>query len=646
MLRTVSAPSMSTGLLPLAEADSPVTVPLMPVTSAPVPALNSLRGVIRQMDLVTKRIAGLVIWEANVQDFFDIVCLRKSSEGKIIAREIVRSFSLDERQKHCRKDDDADRTRRRNLRERTLCLTGSELQVLEESWMGEIRQADDSPSIPADERFFSFISFECSLSSSWEVVKQITYLAITKAALDRIVARAQYHRSGPVLPDFLDTWEKSFADKALQDCMYCLSSASPTQSLLAAISARSLSISCRYMTNFVHEDASWLDPVGLLDFDVDYSWGQGSVVENLVKTIQRRKMDFRRVQSLAPEHRTRPEEQRQMSLQSDFGFCRAGTRTDPIRDGEQHVASNCLRCSRSDTRNYNVYHEPWNNGSLQTMNGMVLISAPDANQKPEGGYVEQGICLFLLDESTTSDMDLLIEDTLQNMIAAEQMYHSIRAPKRGSFNHLNNKHWPYVAWNLPVPYRQNFPWETCDVKNWLEEHREGRKIPEPDEWDMPRDTASLMLLEGVMLQGQSCEMVMQQIMRRTMHKDIPQREGLERPGDGNDPTTLTLIDESELPTQGDQPLPRPQKRSRYPDARSPSKQTLAAQNLVHASSSKRRRTGPCHMLSQVAEAGTSGSDASSSLHAPSSSSDRSEMRIKVELFPEIIDLTIESDQSK
>jgi hypothetical protein len=510
-----SAPSIFGREMQSIEREMRFVSPPTSLNPLSAPSLTSHRGLVRQSNLVTKKIAGLCLWEANVPHFFHVVNggLKETNKGQTTARDIINTFSLEQRQtpnrKHGAKHDEI---HKRNLKERTLCLTGSELQVLEESWMGETQQADDFPAIPPNECFFCFVSFECYLTSSWEIVKQITYLAITKPALDMVGQYARYRRLAPTLPAFLGSWERNVGDKALQDCIYCLSFASPGQGLLAAIHAKSLTICCRprAMNAMTLEHPEWTNPIGLLDFDIDYSWGQGSVVEKHVKAIQRAKMDYQRVRNLSREHRTWTEEQRQNLLPGDFGFCRTGERTDPIHDGKEHIATECPRCCQSHSRNFGVYHQPWNNGQVQSMNGMVLVFAPDTNRE---NSKEQNFCLFFLQTPLHPGAMSLMDGTLQNMIAADQMYHSIRSPKQGCFVYFDRGQWPYVVWNLPIPYRHNFPWETDEIRNCLTEYREGRNMAAIREWDdFARKRALLTLYKGILIEGKPYEEVHQQIL--------------------------------------------------------------------------------------------------------------------------------------
>jgi hypothetical protein len=133
---------------------------------------------------------------------------------------------------------------------------------------------------PPEEKFHCFISSEFFLISSWRVVRAIAYLAIS-IGLVRILENYANVKPLPVLPGETQ-WGKSCPDAALQQCLICHLSASRSQSLAAAIAARSFVLSptgplidlarkrCDDSKASEESDAIW--------FDYDHSWGQGFIV--------------------------------------------------------------------------------------------------------------------------------------------------------------------------------------------------------------------------------------------------------------------------------------------------------------------------------------------------------------------------------
>ncbi|KAF2177247.1 hypothetical protein K469DRAFT_809553 [Zopfia rhizophila CBS 207.26] len=474
-----AAQSVAARLGPRFEHGVPIDLSPGDNRSLPFPVPKTEHGTVCSANVVTKRLAGLCLWEANFMEFFEMVTTRKSSEKdktQSVAREIIGCFSAESRQKYvkfrktrhrpshpCVRSESSLKEgspKKGGLERCTLCLTGSQLQALEESWIGGVEPTSDVPALPPDERFYCLISFECFLTTSWEVVEQITYLAITRPVADLLTRYASYKR-GASIPFFPDSWWIACADTALQECINCLSSASSSQLLLAAISAKSVTIRAQQET-LCRDDTT----VELLDFDCNYGWGQGVVVEKHIKATQRTKVDVQRVQNLSRGFRTLREDHLQRSLQTNFSFCRNFERATPILDSKRHDVAACSRCSQTLHGNAAGRRELWTTAAIQSTNGMVLVEASETSGIL---YTPDDLCLFVLHPPDHLNAASTIPRTLNQILEAGKMYHSIRNPKRGWLNHFQESHYPNIMWNLPLIYWAVTPKAKNDMKNWLGE---------------------------------------------------------------------------------------------------------------------------------------------------------------------------------
>jgi hypothetical protein len=427
----------------------------------PFPVPRTRFGTIRSANLSTQKLTGLCLSKANVEEFLLIAAGNSidKTESKSIAREMLDCFSSNGRKERHRTDLGLTYSEsERELEKHIFVLSGSDLQVLEESWIGEAEAVGDVPELPPAEEFYCLISFECFLSSSWEVVKQITYLAISKPAIDILLHWASYTQSPltPFTPPYC-------GDTTLQQCINCLSSASPSQSLLAAFAARSLTWYPLPNTPPSNEDAS----SKVLDFDNDYGWGQGDVVERYLKLLQRGKEEMLRVQRLPKEYRTENEEFQNLFNRSDFSFCRISERTLPIPNGRNHDATTCLRCCQSRASKSTSSKVPWDCKIAHSTNDMVLVEALDARSTKSEHWHD--LCLFALNPVSNSSTISLVYDTVESIMESKRMYHSIKSPKRGHYRRHFPLHDLCVMWNLPIRYRHIFPKLVCDIKNWLAE---------------------------------------------------------------------------------------------------------------------------------------------------------------------------------
>ena len=451
----------------------------------PFPIPRTRFGTIRSANLSTQKLTGLCLSKANVEEFLLIAAGNSidKMESTSIAREMLDCFSSKGRKE--RHEDDLGLTYSESecdLERHIFILSGSDLQVLEESWIGEAETMDDVPKLPPAEEFYCLVSFECFLSSSWEVVKQITYLAVSKPAIEILLHWAPCTHSSLTL---FDTPPPYCGDTTLQQCINCLSSASQSQSLLAAFAARSLTWYPMPNTSTSSED----DFPKVLDFDVDYGWGQGDIVERYLKLLQRGKEEMLRVQRLPKEYRTAGEEFQNLFNRSDFSFCRISERTLPILHGRKHDATACLRCCLSQFSKSTNRKEPWDLKIPHSTNGMVLVEALDV-RRTEDEYWHD-LCLFALNPLKGSNTISHVHDTIESIIESKRMYHSIKSPKRGHYRRHFPLHDLCVMWNLPIRYRHIFPKLLCDIKNWLAELK-GEQATVPTSEDCPSLPLSLL----------------------------------------------------------------------------------------------------------------------------------------------------------
>ncbi len=395
----------------------------------PFPVPKTRFGAIRSANLSTQKLTGLCLSKANVEEFLLIAAGNSmdKTESKSIAREMLDCFSSKGRKERHRLDLGLTYSESEcDLEKHIFVLSGSDLQVLEESWIGEAETMGDVPGLPPAEEFYCLISFECFLSSSWEVVKQITYLAISKPAIDILFHWASYTHPivmsaerGEVPASSGSRSDSSFTlftpphcgDTALQQCINCLSSASPSQSLLAAFAARSLTWYPLPNTPPPTDEASST----VLDFDNDYGWGQGDVVERYLKLLQRGKEEMLRVRRLPKEYRTENEEFQNLFNRSDFGFCRISERTLPILNWRHHDAATCLRCCQSRASKSSISKEPWDSEIARSTNGMVLVEALDVRSTKNEHWHD--LCLFVLNPVSNSSTISLVYDTVERLVA-------------------------------------------------------------------------------------------------------------------------------------------------------------------------------------------------------------------------------------
>src|SRR5271156_748325 len=159
------------------ESTNPTVVPghqaLLPIQ---IP--NTKLGTLRSASLINSRMVGLYIAEHNVRTFLELAAgtPQNNSHSEKAAREVV-SFL----------------TRQKEL----IVLDGDDVDKIDMVWTGKPRITDET-SIPSSTKKFYFLTeFATFTDSSWNIVRQLTYLAVSETAFEILVRYADYKIKHP-----------------------------------------------------------------------------------------------------------------------------------------------------------------------------------------------------------------------------------------------------------------------------------------------------------------------------------------------------------------------------------------------------------------------------------------------------------------
>ncbi|KAL2042350.1 hypothetical protein N7G274_004839 [Stereocaulon virgatum] len=122
-----------------------------------------------------------------------------------------------------------------------IVLTERDLGSLEGLWTGNFRQEDEASTTNQDAEVYTLVEFASSMSPTWEIVRELIYLAISKPAFDILVQTAVYskkHHGIRRLPETVRPCEYY----VLNDAINCLHSGSPSQILLGAVTCSAFAL--------------------------------------------------------------------------------------------------------------------------------------------------------------------------------------------------------------------------------------------------------------------------------------------------------------------------------------------------------------------------------------------------------------------
>ena len=136
----------------------------------PISIPNTKLGTLRSAALVESQVEGLFITEQNVTKLLQL------AGGEDPARKLFNFLA---------KWDEL------------LLLTGDDLDDLEQAWTGRSRTTTESLAPLTHSEFYVLIETKTFMNISWTIVRELTYLAVSKAAFEIISTYANYKIQHP-----------------------------------------------------------------------------------------------------------------------------------------------------------------------------------------------------------------------------------------------------------------------------------------------------------------------------------------------------------------------------------------------------------------------------------------------------------------
>ena len=396
-------------------------------------------GVVRHAAKTQFQLSGLRLTESNVDSLLALSdALEFQTRYSQCARKLLNEFT--------RWDE-------------MLLVLGADLDHIENVWSGKESSMPD----PFDEgpgaEFYAVFEYRCFMNENWDIIREFTYMAISKTAFAILLERAAFQRH-PRIERFSNTL-RPCSTELIEETVKCLRSGSPWQVLFSALSSTLL---CIYPgpEKKRNSTCSLAESLGLghpRNVRVRY------YIEDYMKLADRAKprkrigpdfKDAKRVKTL-----TEAWEQNTTNRSFRRTFWREVRTPNPA-----HEPSACTRCTRS---NQDVFTANSIGEKIPspTAYGAVLVAS--LKEEPDGLYSSgsqnhHDIGLFVLDSppwvGDKTSISVVVEDLAQN----DSIYHTIRHDPSKNIGGLK-----HILWNLPGPYRKSTIRQRADIERWTTE---------------------------------------------------------------------------------------------------------------------------------------------------------------------------------
>jgi hypothetical protein len=369
-----------------------------------IPIPNTKLGTVRSASLVECQLIGLYLTEDSVHTMLRVY--EQLGQARKAARRILNLLSGDDE---------------------VILVTQKTLDDLELRWTGTIRPTRKKTNFFAKFRFAAYINL------SWDIVREISYLAVSKAAFDILMTAARFKTGRKDIvkqTKFARKIRKQSLDEAFDRLRYTSSS----QTLMAAISCTAYALSPipKRVRDF------YLPPAK----DVAFT----QIGRDLLReTIHHAYM--------GPSKRLNEERRA-----DELSFIRSSNK-------REQISGVC----KDDTTRLNRSNPFTSLGPLTISDyGVVLVAGLTYKETRRQWRGERyDICLYIVEEVPGIEEITALPVIIEDLIQSSHIYHTI-----GQFITSRPNQFPdygSLVWNLPCTYWPCDTQELADVREWIKE---------------------------------------------------------------------------------------------------------------------------------------------------------------------------------
>ena len=418
---------------------------------------NTKFGVVRPVSTMTFQLAGLRLTEGNVESLLTL------SDG---------FQSIDPRHQGTNFSPCARRLVNEITRwDEVLVVLGADLDNIERVWTDEERMTPE----PFDEgpgtEFYAIFEYRCFMNLSWEIIRELSYLAISKLAFTVLVKHAAFQKRHPRIESFPKTLREC-SGALIKETIDCLRSGSPWQVFHSAVSSTLLSL---YPEPERRRD-DFSPSVASLGLGYPRSVRVRFFIEKYMNVVEKSPPNLKKrmLSSKSDRKRYKAEIDAWEEKTCNRSFRRMSRRAVQVLEAF-HDPSECTRCRGSNQDLFALKYWDQENIPSPTAYGAVLVASLE--EEPEGFCEHQqrhDLSLFILENSFWMEDEVSISTVVEDLVQNNSIYHAIR---HGPLMNVGGSR--AVLWNLPSPYRRSTKRQRWDIARWVTELN-GEPIPKSD----------------------------------------------------------------------------------------------------------------------------------------------------------------------
>jgi hypothetical protein len=340
-----------------------------------------------------------------------------------------------------------------------LVVIGADLDYLERTWTSDEHMTHDPFGEGPGTEYYSVFQYRCFMSHSWEIVQEMSYLAISSGALVVLRERAAFQKRHERMETFSESL-RHCSGAVFKNTVDCLRSGSSWQVLQLALKSTLFFLSPEPARKRVDS----APPVEFLGF----TYTRWDFVRSFIDEIMRMSRNSVYLRSPVPGHsgakRRKTGSTRRGEVSSHRTFWISSgrlTQSTPTT----HVVSECKRCQRSGHDLYGPICASSESVPSQTAYGAILVVSLKSESTPER-QMRYDVCLFVYDGSLQNWEDLSFVTVVEDLAQNSFVHHTIRHNPKSKDERSDTSD---ILWNLPLPYRNNVGKRRAAIYEWVGE---------------------------------------------------------------------------------------------------------------------------------------------------------------------------------
>ena len=334
-----------------------------------------------------------------------------------------------------------------------LVVTGADLDDIEHAWTGEKRIGQESLNEDLETDFYAIFEYRCFMASSWDIVRELSLLAISTVAFNALKRYAAFQIRHPFVESFPRVLRRC-SGSLIREAIECLRSGSSWQVLLSAISSTVLSL---YPIPEIKR-ADFVPPVACVAFGYPSSLRVRFFIEAYIKLWTRQ--PSRKMERYARESGWEKET-------SNRSYWRTSQR-ETLLDQLAHNSSTCTRCSKEQQDLFLLkYWDQTHIPSPTAYDAILVASLQEDVETSQWSTVTRqqrhDWCLFVLERNPVLELDgsfaVVVEDLSQDDSVYQTIKHELQKPGKSKG----------IRWNLSFPYRKFTKRQRSDLGQWIKE---------------------------------------------------------------------------------------------------------------------------------------------------------------------------------